>query len=178
MKKTFLYLFCSTVVAFTGLACSSQTYTESTKPVANLDLTRYMGSWYEIARLPHSFQKDMNYVKATYTLQDNGRVHVLNEGKKSDGEHKSATARAYRPDGERGGHLRVSFVPPYCWFYGSYNVIDINEEYTLAVVSGSSTSMLWLLSRTPQISEESKKVFLEFAQSRGFDTSAIIWTEQ
>ncbi len=178
MKKTFQYICGSLISVLSLVACSSQPYDESTKPVANLDLDRYMGSWYEIARLPHSFQKDMNYVKATYTLQDDGRVHVLNEGKKSDGEHKSASARAYKPEDERGGHLRVSFVPPYFWFYGSYNVLAINDDYTLAIVSGSNNSMLWLLSRSPHVSEEKKKEFLDFAQSRGFDTSPIIWTKQ
>ncbi len=178
MMKTLFHLCCLFVLVLIAGSCSSQPYNMSTTPVKQLDIPRYMGTWYEIARLPHSFEKDMDYVKATYRLLDDGRIHVRNEGRYPDGKEKSASARAYQPDSSVGGHLRVSFVPPYCWFYGSYNVLFISKDYHVAVVSGSDTSMLWLLARTPHVSEKVKEEFIDFAKKRNFDTTALIWPTQ
>ncbi len=176
LAKQFL-LACGLCVA--SLGCASPEKTVDTTTVAKLDLARYMGTWYEIARLPNHFEHGLIKVKATYTMLDNGKVRVYNEGvHQSDGEPSDATGRAHRPDPAVEGQLRVSFVPPYWWFYGDYNVLYISEDYQLALVSGSDADLLWLLARGKTITDEQKAMLLEMAQKRGFDTSKLIWTPQ
>lgn len=146
---------------------------DTVRPVENFELERYLGTWYEIARLDHSFERGLTHVTAEYSLRGKGGVRVVNRGysAKKD-EWKQAEGRAYFVESPDLGFLKVSFFGP---FYGSYVIFELDqEEYSYALVSGPDTSYLWLLARTPEISEELKNRLLESAAERGFDTAAII----
>ena len=150
--------------------CSKLTVDNSV--VTDFDLNRFLGSWYEIARFDHSFERDMQQTKALYTLQEDGTVKVLNTGMK-DGEESQAKGRAKLTD--TPGHLRVSFWGP---FYSDYRIMLLDSDYQYALVGSGSDDYLWILSRTPQISEEVRDRIVAEAQSRGYDTSKLIWVEQ
>ena len=139
------------------------------------DIEKYMGDWYEIARYDHSFEKGLSHVKTTYTLNDDGTVKVENRGIRPDGKPKTATGRAKMPDPSRPHHLRVSF---FLWFYSDYDILYIDPEYRYALIGSSSDKYLWILSRTPSISDDVKKKILDTAHSKGYDTSRLIWVEQ
>ncbi len=146
------------------------------QPVTQFELDRYLGTWYEIARLDHRFERGMTHVTATYSLKENGDVKVLNRGYVTKKEtFKQAAGRAKFVEGDNLGYLKVSFFGP---FYGSYVVFELDDNYQYAFVSGPDTSYLWLLSRTPTISDEVKQRFLSAAQKYGFDTNQLIWVNQ
>ncbi|SHI66814.1 lipocalin family protein [Parasporobacterium paucivorans] len=142
--------------------------------ICNVNLERYLGTWYEIARLPHSFEKGLDNVTATYNLKTDGNIEVVNAGMKN-GEKKAAKATAWIPDKNCTGKLLVSFFRP---FKSEYNIIKLNEDYSFAIVTSSSKNYLWILSREPRISEELYNDLISFAASKGFDTSKIIKVNQ
>lgn len=146
-------------------------------PVDNFELERYLGKWYEIARLDHSFERGMNQVSAEYSMREDGGVKVLNKGYSTeDKEWNSAEGKAYFVESDDLGYLKVSFFGP---FYGSYIVFELEKQnYDYAFVSGPNHSYLWLLSRTPEISDDIKQKFKSQAKELGFDTSELIWVEQ
>jgi len=149
---------------------------ETVTPVQNFELDRFLGKWYEVARLDHSFERGLSEVSAEYSLKKDGSVKVLNRGYKlEDTKWKSATGKADFAEAADQGYLKVSFFGP---FYSSYVVFDLGEDYQYAFVSGASTDYLWLLSRTPKISPELREQFLSMANERGFDVNAVIWVEQ
>jgi apolipoprotein D and lipocalin family protein len=147
---------------------------ENVRPVANFDLNRYMGKWYEIARLDHSFERGLERITAEYSMRDDGGVSVVNRGYSiEDEEWKVAEGKAYFVDEENKGYLKVSFFGP---FYGSYVVFEIDQEgYEYAFVSGPNTSYLWLLSRTAQVQQEIIERFKRISKELGFDTSKLIF---
>jgi len=149
----------------------------SVKPVANFDVQSYLGTWYEIARLDHSFEQGLSQVTAEYSLRGDGGVSVLNKGFLADENRwKEAQGKAYFVDSESEGYLKVSFFGP---FYGSYVVFDLDKEnYQYAFVSGPNTDYLWLLARTPTVDENIINQFITMAKERGFDTSRLIFVEQ
>lgn len=161
-------------VALTNAACASTPV--DAVPVANLDGDRYLGTWYEIARLDHSFERGLNEVTATYSRRDDGGIKVENKGCKAEkSEWSEATGKAYFTNGETTGQLKVSFFGP---FYGKYIVFDLDEkDYGYAYVSGGSTKYLWLLSRTQDVSEARRSDFISKAQALGYDTDGLIWVE-
>lgn len=140
--------------------------------VTDFDLGRYSGDWYEVARFDHKFERGMDHTKATYTLRDDGKVDVLNTGMK-DGKPSKAKGVAKLTD--TPALLRVSFWGP---FYSDYRVMLLDDDYQYALVGSGSDDYLWILSRTPQISPESKAKILTEAQRRGYDTSKLIWVKQ
>jgi len=150
---------------------------DSVAPVDNFELNKYLGKWYEIARLDHSFEHGLEQVTAEYSLGDDGRLIVRNRGfSKTKNEWKEALGKAYFVNEESIGYLKVSFFGP---FYGSYVVFDLDtEEYQYAFVSGPDLSYLWLLSRTPTVSPELLERFVEEAKERGFDTDQLIKVPQ
>lgn len=150
----------------------------NTLPMPHVELSRYLGTWYEIARLPNPFERGLSRVTANYSLASNGRLHIFNEGYYSNGEKESINGQGYMPNKLNQGHLRISFVAPYRWFYSSYNILYVNADYTLALVSGSNRDYLWLLSRSPEISEADKQTLLAIARARGFKTDALIWAHE
>ena len=141
-------------------------------PVVALDLNRYLGEWYEIARFDHSFERGVEQAKANYTQNADGTIKVVNSGVK-DGKPKTAIGKGKTTD--TPGLLRVSFFGP---FYADYRVMLIDKDYSHALVGSGSADYLWILSRTPGLSETAKSEFLAEAQRRGYDTGELIWVRQ
>lgn len=146
---------------------------EGVQPVERFELNRYLGKWYEIARLDHSFERGLEQVTAEYSLRDDGGVRVINRGySDKDKEWKEAEGKAYFVRGQDEGYLKVSFFGP---FYGAYVVFELEEEgYQYAFVAGPDTSYLWLLSRTPDVSKEVMQRFVQRSKELGFDTDQLI----
>ena len=145
-------------------------------PVNEFDLNRYLGKWYEIARLDHSFERGLDRVTAEYSLRDDGGVKVINRGFSiAKNTWKEAEGKAYFVRGQDEGYLKVSFFGP---FYGSYVVFELDKEnYQYAFVTGSNTSYLWLLSRTPAVSQELIDRFIKRCKALGFDTDNLIFVK-
>jgi apolipoprotein D and lipocalin family protein len=145
-------------------------------PVSGFDLNRYLGKWYEIARLPNSFEKDLVNVSATYSLRTDGKVKVVNEGykKTKSGKHKVATGKAKFATSPDQGYLRVSF---FLIFYGDYMIVELDPEYKYALVA-SSRKYLWILSREPKMDSTVLDKLVRKAQELGFDTSRLYFTPQ
>jgi len=141
--------------------------------VTNFDLNKYLGKWFEIARLPTSFEKDMIQVTATYSLRKNGKVNVQNEGIKN-GTHKTAIGTAKIAKDVNSGYFKVSFFWP---FYADYKVIELDPDYQYAMVA-SSYDYLWILSRTPKLPDDVLKKLLEKAKALGFDIGRLYFTPQ
>ena len=142
--------------------------------VPAVDLSRYVGQWYEIARLPNSFQKKCaDSVTANYTLRSDGNIKVVNRCRKASGEFTTATGKAKIVDKKTNAKLKVTFFWP---FYGKYWILDLGPNYEYAVVGEPGRDYLWILSRTPQMDEALYQQLLEKMQARGFDTSRMIRT--
>jgi apolipoprotein D and lipocalin family protein len=146
-------------------------------PVPDFELERYLGTWYEIARLDNRFERGLSRVTAEYSLREDGGVQVINRGYSAEtGEWEEAVGKAYFVESEDLAHLKVSFFGP---FYASYVVFELDrDEYQYAFVSGQDTSYLWLLARTPAVSGELRQRFLARAAELGFDSGAILFVEQ
>jgi lipocalin len=166
MKKCILMAF----VASLFVACNASDIDNST--VSSIDLGRYIGSWYEIAKFDHYFERDLEYAKANYSLRSDGKIDVLNTGIK-DGKNQEAKGIAKTTNVP--GLLRVSFFGP---FFGDYRIMMIDENYQYSLVGGSNDKYLWILSRTPQLEEATKSLILAEAERRGYDTSKLIWVKQ
>ncbi len=153
----------------------AQTGQYDNTPIRSFDLSRYLGAWYEIARFDHSFERGLSGVTADYYLRDDGKVDVVNSGWKDD-DYKVASGKARQPDPEKDpAHLEVSF---FLFFYSDYNVLMLDDLYQVALVGSRSQDYLWILSRTPQISNVVKEAFVAEARRRGYDTSKFIWVDQ
>lgn len=149
---------------------------EGVKPVENFKLEKYLGKWYEIARLDHSFERGLSRISADYSLRADGGVRVLNRGfSEKTNEWKEAEGKAYfvnRPD---QGYLKVSFFGP---FYGAYVVFELDHEsYQYALVCGPDKSYLWILSRIPEMKSDVKEKLVARAAALGFDTGKLIFVE-
>lgn len=149
---------------------------DGVEPVADFSLDKYLGKWYEIARLDHSFERGLNNISAEYSLRDNGGVKVVNQGYSEENKKwKRAEGKAFFVDQTDLGHLKVSFFGP---FYGSYIVFELDREnYQYAFVSGPDTSYLWLLARTPNVEPEIVDKFVAKSKSMGFDTDKLIYVK-
>lgn len=145
-------------------------------PVSNFDLERYLGKWYEIARLDHSFERGLTRVTADYSLRQDGGVRVLNRGySEKEAKWKEAEGRAYFVKQADQGYLKVSFFGP---FYGAYIIFELDHGgYQYSVVSGPDKSYLWILARDPAIDDKLKKALIERATTLGFDTSKLIFVK-
>lgn len=143
-------------------------------PVDGFDLNQYLGKWYEIARLDHSFERGLNNVTAEYSLRDDGGVKVINRGFSIvENRWKEAEGKAYFVRDQNEGYLKVSFFGP---FYGSYVVFELDKEtYQYAFVAGPDTSYLWLLSRTPSANKALVEQFVNRSKALGFDTDKLIF---
>lgn len=170
MKKFFLT---SVIMMLTG--CLGMP--NSVKPVKDFELNRYLGTWYEVARLDHSFEEGLTRVTAEYSLQNDGGVSVVNRGFSAEEQQwKEAQGRAYFVNDPTEGYLKVSFFGP---FYGAYVVFELERDnYDYAFVSGPNNDYLWLLSRTSSVSQDVIKKFEAMSQARGFNIDNLIYVEQ
>ena len=144
--------------------------------VRNFDLDRYLGSWYEIARLNHRFKQGLTQVTATYSPRAEGGVTVVNRGFNTDkNAWEEADGKAYPVGDPTVGELKVSFFGP---FYGGYNIIDLDQEdYRYAMVAGPTRSYLWILARDPALDPATLDRLVEKARALGFDTRELIYVE-
>lgn len=161
------------------LACAlpvigcTKDYDNST--VGEFDIDRYLGTWYEVARYDHSFERGMDNTMAEYILQDDGTVAVINTGWKN-GKYEVAVGKAKYPEPyDNPGALRVSF---FLFFYSDYNIMMVDENYQISLVGSKSDNYLWILSRTPEPDPDLLAIFLEEAEERGYNTSKLIWVDQ
>lgn len=143
-------------------------------PVEEFEPERYLGQWYEIARLDHRFERGLSDVTATYTTREDGGIAVLNRGYDAgEDEWQEAQGRAYFVESRDRGYLKVSFFGP---FYGAYVVFELDSEgYQYAFVSGPDLDYLWLLARTPEVDDALRDRFIARADALGFDTQALIF---
>ncbi len=167
----------SLTLFFTVLLVGCVKLPERVEPVTGFEPERYLGTWYEIARLDHSFEEGLSQVTAEYSMRDDGGIRVLNRGYSAEeGEWQEAEGKAYFVEDENTGYLKVSFFGP---FYGAYGIFELDkEDYSYSWVSGPDTGYLWLLARTPQVSDEIKQRFVQRTSELGFNTDELIWVEQ
>jgi apolipoprotein D and lipocalin family protein len=170
MRIILLFLVSLVLTACTGMP-------DNITPVKKFELDRYLGKWYEIARLDHSFERGLEKITAEYTLRKDGGVSVINQGYSPiKDEWNVAEGKAYFVNDDNEGYLKVSFFGP---FYGSYVIFELDEEnYQYAFISGPNTSYLWLLSRTPTLPQEIIDRFKQRTKELGFDTSSLIFVNQ
>ena len=145
--------------------------------VKELDLNRYLGTWYEIARFPHSFEKNLVGVTATYSLRDDGKIKVLNQGYKNtlEGERSEAVGKAKIPNKQEQGKLKVSFF----WiFYADYFVLELDENYQYVMIGSSSDKYFWILCRTPKMDDLTYNMLLEKARKRGYNLDKLVKVPQ
>jgi len=164
-------LFCAAVPLLAAAVTAELTV------VPSVDLKRYVGKWYEIARFPNRFQKAcVSDVSATYSLRPDGKITVLNQCVTAKGEVTSATGRArLAGKGQPNTKLKVTFFWP---FSGNYWIIDLDPEYRWAVVGEPKREYLWVLSRTPQLPEAVYDQLIARAKQKGFDVSRLVKTPQ
>ena len=151
-------------------------YPENITPVEPFELNKYLGKWYEIARLDHSFERNLTQVTAEYSMRDDGGVEVVNRGYSSQKDNwKQAVGKANFVNDENTGYLKVSFFGP---FYGSYVIFELDQEnYQYAFISGPDNSYLWFLSRTPTVDADLLEYFYEKAQDLKVNIDEIIVVE-
>ena len=171
MKNTFI-LLSPALLGLVLISCSSiPKGAVAVKPFA---IEKYMGTWYEVARMDFRFEKNLNNVTATYSLNENGTIRVDNRGYNTvKKEWKQAIGKAKPNGGADVAMLKVSFFGP---FYAPYNVIALDTEYRYALVVGKNLGYLWILSREKTIPDEIKQKYLETAKNLGFDVSVLVWT--
>ncbi len=167
----------TTAAAALLVQVSAKRKTQSQPPlqtVASVELNKYTGRWFEIARLPARFEKDCDAdVTATYALRTDGKVDVLNQCRKATGEMKKAHGTAKVVDPETNARLKVSFFWP---IYGDYWILELGDHYEYAVVGEPSRKYVWILSRSPRMDEDLYQTLLGKIAAQGFDSSRIIKT--
>lgn len=157
------------------LISSCKTIPNNAVAVKPFDLSKYLGKWYEMARIDFKFEKGLNNVTATYSLNENGSVKVDNKGfDYVKNEWKNSVGKAKFVGSEDEAKLKVSFFGP---FYSGYNVIAIDKSYKYALVAGKNTNYLWILSREKQLPESVKKDYLAIASKIGYNVDRLIWVE-
>lgn len=172
MKKIFNY--CALLGILFSISCElSDQEIKKMNIVNDVNLERFAGTWYEIARFPHSFEKNLVGVTATYTRRPDGNIDVLNQGYKNtlDGKLKKAKAFAKIPDPEKTGRLKVYFLWP---FGADYLILELDKEnYEYALIGSSSDNYLWILGRKPQLDAEIYKMLVSKAKERGYDVRLL-----
>ena len=160
-----------------GAYCKAQKTMIDNSVVKELVLDKYLGTWYELARYDHSFERGLEGVTATYSMREDGKIKVLNSGYKGglDAKKSEAIGKAKIPDAKIPAKLKVSFF----WiFYGDYFVMELDDDYQWAVIGSKSDKYLWILSRTPQMDPSIYKDLLDRLTKRGYDVSKLIEVKQ
>ncbi len=156
--------------------CACTGIPKGIEPVSDFELEPYLGTWYEIARLDHRFERGLSNVTATYTLRDDGGVNVVNRGYRvSEGEWDSAEGKAYFIGDSNVGRLKVSFFGP---FYGAYNIVELDRQhYSYSMVTGPNRSYLWILAREPSLPDPVLRRLIVQAEAMGFAIDELIIVE-
>ena len=180
--SAFSILFGSILLAF-STTTFSQTADTPVKTIASLDVPRYMGTWYEIAKFPNWFQKKcVSNTQAVYSIRPDGNLKVLNSCKTADGEISQAEGTARQQGSKDSPKLEVRFAPEWLSFlpmvWGEYWVVDLDAQYQVAAVSDSKREYLWVLSRTPQLDKKTYDELLLRLRSQQFDTRKLETTQQ
>lgn len=163
------------LLTITLVISSCKTIPQGAEAVKPFYKEKYLGKWYEIARLDFKFEKNMNNTTAEYSLNENGTIKVDNRGYDTKKEEwKQAIGKAKFVGEDNIAMLKVSFFGP---FYTGYNVIAIDSEYQYALVAGKNTDYLWILSREKSIPDDIKAKYLKLAEDIGFNTSELLWIE-
>ena len=165
------------LLALAMLIFALTAYAESRKQVntttiTSLDLEKYMGHWYEIARLDNRFERGMTNVEAHYSLLPDGKIHIVNSGYR-DGTHHETIGRGKTTS--QVGRLRVSF---FMFFYSDYNILAMAQDGNWALVGGNSSKYLWILSREKHLPADVINYIVGLARERGYDTSALIFNAE
>ena len=169
MKYILITLTVVLLVSCVLSASAAPTLDRQTVPT--LDLNRFLGHWYEIARYDHSFERNLESVETDYTLLPNGKIEVVNRGiDRRTGKEMVAHGKAKLTS--QPGRLRVSF---FLFFYSDYNILELDENYEWALIGSKSPNYLWILSRTPHLDMQTLNYILRLAQQRGYSTSKLIW---
>ena len=172
---SFIRPICIGLAALFFSACST-TLDPDIVPVENFKTDRYLGKWYEIARIENRFEKDLTQVTAEYTRRDDAGIKVVNRGYNAKKQKwNEATGKAFFVENENTGYLKVSFFGP---FYGPYVIFELDEDYQYSFVTNHNKKYLWLLARTPEVSEAVKDKFMSRIHQMGFETQNLIWVDQ
>jgi len=170
-----LIKFLGLVLPFLFASCSSSTIPKGAKAVTHFDKSKYLGKWYEIARMDFYFERGLNNTSAFYELNEDGSIKVVNRGyDAAKNKWKESVGKAKFVGKDDVGMLKVSFFGP---FYAGYNVIALDSNYQYALVAGEKLSYLWILSRQKTIPESIKKEYLQIAQQIGFKTNELVWVK-
>ena len=176
MKKKILALGSAALLTATLFAINScSSIPKGAKAVQNFDKEKYLGNWFEIARLDFVFEKNLNNTTAEYVLNEDGSIKVINRGYNYiKNKNVASTGKVKFAGDENEGKLKVSFFGP---FYSGYNVLAIDVDYKYALVTGKNLKYMWLLSRDKTMPENIKNDYLKIAKDLGYDTSALIWVK-
>lgn len=166
------------LAAIAAAACASQPVNRRAEPplttVASVDVDRYLGLWFEIARLPNGFQKDCEAVTATYSKREDGLIRVVNQcGAIPGSRSREAVGKAKIVDTATNAKLKVSFFGP---FWGDYWIIDLKDDYSRAIVGEPSGRYLWVLARDPKMGETERAELIDELKAFGYDTAALHFT--
>jgi apolipoprotein D and lipocalin family protein len=162
------------LMAALGVGCATGP-PSGVAPVTGFNVNRYLGTWYEIARLDHSFERGLSRVTAEYALNDNGTIKVLNRGYNAEKDTwESAEGKAKFRGDPTVGSLKVSFFGP---FYGGYHIFELDEDYQYAMVAGPSKNYLWILARAPELDDATYQGLVSMAADLGFPTDELIRVE-
>jgi len=149
---------------------------EGVHPVENFNLDRYLGKWYELARIEHSFEKGLQRTQAEYSVNPDGSIQVINRGyDPKRGEWKVSHGKAKPTIAPDIAALKVSFFGP---FYAGYNVVALDEQYQWAMIIGSKLDYFWILSRTPSLPDGVEERLMHQARMLGVDTQKLLWVHQ
>lgn len=177
MKNLKLLLFLSIVYFSTCVSQVNQTMKNIDKTtVKELDINKYLGTWYELARFDHKFERGLQGVTATYSLRSDGKIRVVNQGYRGSlqGEQSTAIGKAKLNTKAGPGKLKVSF---FWFFYGDYFVLELDPDYQWALIGSSSDNYLWILSRTPKMETKEFEGILNRAKERGYSLDDLIVVE-
>ena len=174
IRKSFLIMTMTLLTIVLQSGCTG--IPDGVRAVTGFELERYLGTWYEVARLDHSFERGMSNVTATYSMRDDGGVSVINRGYKvAKGEWDDATGKAYFVGDGDTGQLKVSFFGP---FYGGYNILELDkDDYQYALISGPDRGYLWILARSPNLSQEVLSALVNKARDMNFPVDELIYVD-
>ena len=175
MNRKIIYTTAFVAAAAVIVLNSCKSIPNGAVAVKPFKLKKYLGKWFEIARMDYYFERNLNNVTANYSLNENGTIKVDNKGfdfVKNKWKESIGKAKPASQDGS--GELKVSFFGP---FYAGYNVVAIDKDYKYALVMGKSTKYLWILSRETSIPENVKQTYLQLARNIGYDTEKLTWVK-